>query len=114
MVLGGFERAREELRLVQNLVIATDNMSRFAADYGAYVFKHLDVFNSVKVNLADKISKGDLERLKYGGYLTLSIDGSSKALVKGIDTASDLGLTCINIVNTEDSAITRVVSEKIH
>lgn len=78
------------------------------------MFKHLSIFNSVKVSLAEKIFEGDLERLKYGGYLTLSIDGSSKTLVRGIDKASDLGLTCINIVNAEDSAITRVVSEKVH
>ena len=28
--------------------------------------------------------------------------------------ASDLGLTCVNVVNAEDSAITRVVPEKLH
>jgi hypothetical protein len=72
------------------------------------------MFNSVKVMMADKITTSDLERLKYGGYLTLSVDGSAKPLVKGIEIASDLGLTCINIVNAEDSAITRVVPEKVH
>jgi len=49
--------------------------------------------------------------LKYGGYLTLTIDGSSKSLIKGIETAHEYGLTCVNIVNQEDSAITRVISE---
>jgi len=64
--------------------------------------------------MADKVTSGDLERLKYGGYLTLSVEGSAKSLVRGIELASDLGLTCINIVNAEDSAITRVVPEKVH
>jgi D-arabinose 5-phosphate isomerase GutQ len=50
----------------------------------------------------------------YGGYLTLSIDGSSKHLVNGIEMAHDLGLTIINVVNVEDSAVTRVISEKGH
>ena len=72
------------------------------------------MFNSVKVIMADKVTSGDLERLKYGGYLTLSVEGSAKSLVRGIELASDLGLTCINIVNAEDSAITRVVPEKVH
>jgi len=89
VVLGGFERAREELRLVQNLVIASDNSSRYAAEYGAYLFKHLGVFDTVKASLAERITKGDLDRLKYGGYLTLSIDGSARSLIKGIDTAHE-------------------------
>lgn len=114
MLLGGFERAREELRLIQNLIIATDSSSKLAADYGAFLFKHLGVFNSVRVSLAERITHGELERLKYGGYLTLSIEGSSKNLTKGIDMAHELGLTCINIVNVEDSAITRVIPEKGH
>jgi len=72
------------------------------------------MFNSVKVSLAERITQVELERLKYGGYLTLSIEGSSKNLTKGIDMAHELGLTCINIVNVEDSAITRVIPEKGH
>lgn len=114
VLLGGFERSREELRLVQNLVIATEPESKFAAEYGASLFKHLCIFDSVRVSLADKISKPDLQRLHYGGYLTLSVEGSSKTLTKGIDTAHELGLTCINIVNVEDSPITRVIPEKGH
>lgn len=113
-MLGGFDRAKEELRLVENLVIAADTQSKAAADYAAHIMRHLEIFNSVKVMDASKIKSGDLERLKYGGYLTLSIQGSQKALVKGIDMASDLGLTCINVVNAEDSAITRVVPDKLH
>jgi hypothetical protein len=76
------------------------------------LFKHFGVFDTVKVNLADQITKGDLERLKFGAYLTLSITGSSKTLTKNIEMAHELGLTCINIVNAEDSEITRVISEK--
>jgi glucosamine 6-phosphate synthetase-like amidotransferase/phosphosugar isomerase protein len=72
-LLGGFDRAKEELRLVENLVIAADSQSKAAADYGAHIMRHLEVFNSVKVMDASKVQRGDLERLKYGGYLTLSI-----------------------------------------
>jgi fructoselysine-6-P-deglycase FrlB-like protein len=94
------------------LIIASENSSRYAAEYGAYLFKHLGMFDTVKSATADRITKGDLERLKYGGYLTLSIDGSSKNLTKGIEMAHEYGLTCVNIVNQEDSAITRVISER--
>jgi len=59
-LLGGFERSREELKLIQNLIIASENSSRFAADYGAYLFKQLGMFDTVKSALADQITKQEL------------------------------------------------------
>ncbi len=49
VVLGGFERAKDELKLIQNLVIAANGPSQIAADYGALLMRHLRIFNSVKV-----------------------------------------------------------------
>ena len=49
VVLGGFERAKEELLLVQNLVVAANGPSFIAAEYGALLMRHLRIFNSVKV-----------------------------------------------------------------
>jgi hypothetical protein len=49
IVLGGFERAKEELILIQNLVVAANGPSFIAAEYGALLMRHLKVFNSVKV-----------------------------------------------------------------
>ena len=49
VVLGGFERAKEELLLVQNLVVAANGPSYIAAEYGALLMRHLRIFNSVKV-----------------------------------------------------------------
>jgi len=59
-LLGGFERSREELKLVQNLIIASENNSRFAGEYGAYLFKNLGMFDSVKFALANQITKQEL------------------------------------------------------
>ena len=44
-------------------MIATDPGSKFAAEYGAYIMKHLGIFDSVKVIKAESITKGELERL---------------------------------------------------
>ena len=55
------------------------------------------------------MSNRDLERLKYGGLITLSQSGDSKNLINGIIQAIKLGITCINVVNVEDSPITRIV-----
>lgn len=53
-------------------MIAANGSSKIAAEYGAYILKQLKCFNTVKVLDGHEIQKGDLERLKFGGYLTLS------------------------------------------
>jgi glucosamine 6-phosphate synthetase-like amidotransferase/phosphosugar isomerase protein len=40
------------------LIIATDSGSKYAAEYGAYILKHLEIFDSVKVCKAESITKG--------------------------------------------------------
>ena len=109
--LGGFDKCREELTLIQNLVIAANGPSRIAAQYGAYIMKHLRVFNSVQVYEANVLEKQDLMRVKFAGYLTLSQSGESKSLIKGVKDAISLGITCMNVVNVEDSPLTRVTCE---
>ena len=49
--------------------------------------------------------------MRYGGFLTLSQSGSDRSLINGIITATKLGVSCINVVNVEDSPITRVIQE---
>ena len=111
VVLGGFERAKEELMLIQNLVIAANGPSFIAAEYGAVLMRHLRNFNSVKVLSGTEMCRREIEHMRYAGFLTLSQSGDAKNLIDGIITASRLGVTCINIVNVEDSPITRVIQE---
>ena len=70
--LGGVEHSKEELKIIQNMVVAALGPSLIAAEYGAYVMRHLQCFNTVKVLNGHEIRKGDLDKLKFGGYLTLS------------------------------------------
>ncbi len=72
ILLGGFESSTEELKLIQNLIIAANGSSKIAADYGAYIMKTLGCFNTVRVFDGHDVQRGDLKRLENGGYLTLS------------------------------------------
>jgi glucosamine 6-phosphate synthetase-like amidotransferase/phosphosugar isomerase protein len=74
--------------------------------------KELKCFNTVRVFEGHDLRRGDLERLRFGGYLTLSQSGESSSLIKGLKMAKELDLTCINVVNVEDSPITKVGDEK--
>ena len=80
--------------------------SYLASQYGAMIMKKLNCFNTVKVFHGNEITKGDLERLKFGGYLTVSQSGSSQKLVNALKMAKDLDLTTFNVVNVVDSPIT--------
>lgn len=107
-MLGGFDHAAEELKLIQNLIICALGSSRIAAEYGAYIMKTLKIFNTVKVFDGHDIKTGDLEKLKFGGYLTLTQSGSSPFLINALKEAKRLNLTCFNVVNVEDAPITNV------
>jgi glucosamine 6-phosphate synthetase-like amidotransferase/phosphosugar isomerase protein len=94
------------------LIIAANGASKIAAEYGSLIMKELNCFNTVRVFDGYDLRRGDLERLRYGGYLTLSQSGESSALINGLKMAKELDLTCINIVNVEDSPITKVFNDK--
>ena len=111
VVLGGFERAKEELGLIQNLLIAANGPTLIAAEYGAFLMRHLQIFNSVKTLSGEELDDREIQSLRYGGFLTLSQSGNDRSLINGIITASKLGVSCINVVNVEDSPITRVIQE---
>ena len=97
--------------LIQNLIVAARGSSKIAADYGAFILKHLQVFNTVKVLESHEIQNSDLQRVKYAGYLTLSQSGEGKSLINGVKSAVQQGITCINVVNVEGSPLTKVISE---
>ena len=54
------------------------------------------------------MSDREIEKINFAGLLTLSQSGDSKSLIAGIIGATKLGVTCINVVNVEDSPITRI------
>lgn len=113
VILGGFEKVRDELVLIKNLVIAANGPSRIAADYGSFLFRALGpgIFNSITVVDGFEVPDINLHLMQFAGYLTLSQSGESEVLANGVKRAAKLGLSCINVVNVEDSRIARVITE---
>jgi hypothetical protein len=54
------------------MVIAANGSSKLAAEYGAYVMRALECFNTVRVFDGHDIKRSDLDKIQFGGYLTLS------------------------------------------
>lgn len=49
--------------------------------------------------------------MKYGGFFTISQSGEDKSIIKAVKLAYKNNLTCFNIVNVENSRITKLVDE---
>lgn len=111
VVLGGFEKAKEELMQIQDLVISALGTSNIAAEYGAYIMRQLEVFNTIRVTLPNEIKAKDLQNIKYGGFLTVTQSGSGKDLLEAFKIAYESNFTCFNIVNVEASPITTLIDE---
>ena len=75
------------------------------------IMRHLRIFDTVRVICGEENSKREIEGVKHAGFMTLSQSGEMQNLIDGIIEATKLGVSCINIVNVEDSPITRVIPE---
>jgi len=73
--------------------------------------RELDIFNFIRVVTPEELRPLELQSLKYGGFLTVTANGSHKALLSQIKTAYKTNLTCFNIVNVENSPITKIIDE---
>ena len=52
-----------------------------------------------------------MTNLRFGGLLTLTQSGSGSELIKVLKNAYEKNLTCFNVVNVENSPITRAIDE---
>jgi len=57
------------------------------------------------------VTERELSKIKYAGLMTVSQSGTGKDLIDGVINATKLGVSCINVVNVEDSPITRIIQE---
>jgi glucosamine--fructose-6-phosphate aminotransferase (isomerizing) len=106
VVLGGFEKAKEELTQIKDLLISAKGTSYIAANYGAYIMKELEIFETIRVVNPSGFSEKDLKDIRHGGFLTLTQSGNHKDLCNALRLAYSHNLTCFNIVNEENSPIT--------
>lgn len=72
VLLGGFQKARNELMLIEDLIISALGSSKIASEYGAYIMRELRIFNTIKVSDATYIKEKDFKDYRYGGFLTVS------------------------------------------
>lgn len=113
VILGGFEKAHQELSQVQDLIIQALGSSYYAAQYGAFIFKQLKIFNTVRVVTPYDVNPLLFKNIKNGGFLTLSRNGADIHLVKAIKLAYHSDITCMNIVNQVESPVTKAVDEAL-
>jgi glucosamine 6-phosphate synthetase-like amidotransferase/phosphosugar isomerase protein len=99
--------------LIEDLIISAHGTSEIAARYGAHIMRQLGIFDTVRIIQPHALTQKDFKDMKYGGYLTLSQSGSGQSLTNALKLAYQNHLTCFNIVNVEDSPITRVIDELI-
>ena len=72
VLLGGFEKAKDELEQIEDLIIQAIGSSNISANYGAYIMRQLGIFNVVRVSNPDELKATDFKNVKYGGFLTLT------------------------------------------
>jgi len=111
VVLGGFEKAKQELIQVQDLIIQAKGASSIAAQYGVYIMKELGIFNTIRLVNPGDFNENDLKDIKFGGFLTLTQSGNDKEMINTLRLAYKNNLTCFNIVNEENSPITTTIDE---
>ena len=57
------------------------------------------------------MTKKDFKDIKYGGFLAISQSGEGPKLAEALKLAYEMNFTCTNIVNVEDSPITKVIDQ---
>jgi len=111
--LGGFDKNRQELLLIEDLLISGVGASKQSAEYGAYIMRELRIFDTLKVHQSTNITTKDFKDIRYGGFLTVSQSGAGDSLMDAMTLAHQNHLTCFNIVNVEDSPITQHLDKLI-
>lgn len=88
--LGGLDKYLEELKGVDNLIIAACGTSYLAGVYGENLMKKLGCFKTVKSHLASEINARDFPK-KDGGFLSISQSGETMDLLIPFRLAKENG-----------------------
>lgn len=73
--------------------------------------RQLECFNTVRCIDADEITKTDFNDMKYGGFLSITQSGEDKNIIRAMRMAYKMNLTCFNVVNVENSPITKLIDQ---
>jgi glutamine---fructose-6-phosphate transaminase (isomerizing) len=105
--LGGLETREDDLKAIENLVIAACGTSLYAGKYGSLLMKKLHVFESVTPCTASDITE-DYLYPRNTGILSITQSGETEDLKKAIRLAKSKNLICFNIINVVESEIARM------
>lgn len=73
--------------------------------------RQLEIFNTIRCIDSDEIMKQDFVDMKYGGFLSITQSGEDKNIIKAMKMAYKNNLTCFNVVNVENSPITKLIDQ---
>ena len=104
--LGGLDRRREEMKLINNLLLVGCGTSMNASLYGAKLMRDLGAFDTAQVMDASEVNVADLPS-KHGGILAVSQSGETKDVLRCVKKAMESDITSISVVNSVGSIIAR-------
>jgi glucosamine--fructose-6-phosphate aminotransferase (isomerizing) len=106
VVLGGFDKNKDIVGSIRNLLLTGCGTSKFAAEYAAKLMRELDCLDTVTVLDSAEVRRCDIPKLA-GGVLAVSQSGETKDVHRAIKTADEVGVPCISAVNVVGSLIAR-------
>jgi hypothetical protein len=63
--------------LIKDLTISAKGSSSIAAEYGAFIMRELEIFDTIRISNPRDIRSLDFQNIKYGGFLTVTQSGSA-------------------------------------
>ena len=105
--LGGLELHASKLLRVHHLVLLGCGTSRHAALWSSYLFKQLEVFDTVTVHDGGEFTEQDLPRKGTCGVVFITQSGETKDLHRCIQIVKQRDVITIGVTNVVDSMIAR-------
>ena len=105
--LGGLDAREDDLKSIDNLVIAAWGTSLYAGMYGALMMRKFHCFDSITPYSASDITE-DYFIPKNSALLSITQSGETEDVKKAIRLAQSRGIIWFNIINEVESEIARM------
>lgn len=105
--LGGLESREDDLKSIENLIIAACGTSLYAGMYASLLMRKFHCFQSVVPYTASDITE-DYLYPRNTGVLSITQSGETEDLKKLIRLAQKKGIICFNVINEVESEIARM------
>lgn len=105
--LGGLESREDDLKSIDNLIIAACGTSLYSGMYAALLMRKFQCFQSIVPYTASDITE-DYLYPRNTGVLSITQSGETEDLKKLIRLAQKQGKVCFNVINEVESEIARM------